>query len=317
MVDWSKTAFIFPGQGSQIVGMGADFSERYPLARQTFEEADDILGMKFSEICFTDPDDLLNETQNTQPALYITSVAILRVLQDLNPSAQVKFTAGHSLGEFTALFLADAYTFADGLKLVRRRGELMNSAGETAPGAMAAILGVDTDIIRQICEDASTQIGQPVVVANDNCPGQIVISGDVQALDKAIELASEAGARKAVKLAVSVAAHSPLMATVSEELNQSIQTTELKAPQLPVYANVSAQPMKTVEDIREELNQQLTQTVRWSETIQNMIADGCETFIEIGSQKVLTGLMRRIDRSAQGIAINTVESLEKFLESAE
>lgn len=316
MVDWSKTAFIFPGQGSQIVGMGADFAERYPIAHQTFEEANDILGMKFSEICFADPDEVLNETQNTQPALYITSIAILRVLQDLMPSAQATFTAGHSLGEFTALFAANSYTFSDGLKLVRRRGELMNAAGESAPGAMAAILGIDTAVLKGICETASSETKQPVVVANDNCPGQTVISGDTHALDRAIELANNAGARKSVKLAVSVAAHSPLMASVSDELNQSIQATELNAPQLPVYANVSAQPMNTVEDIRDELNKQLTQTVRWSETIQNMIADGAETFIEIGSQKVLTGLMRRIDRSAKGIAINTVESLEEFIETS-
>ena len=315
MVDWQKTAFLFPGQGSQEVGMGKDFAETYDIARQTFNEADEILGFSLSTLCFEGPEDELNETINTQPALYVTSIAILRTLQALNPSAQPAFVAGHSLGEFTAFTAAGVLDFESGLRLVRRRGELMQQAGNDNPGAMAALLGMDTDAVYAMCAKISEETGKPLVLANDNCPGQVVISGDSEALDKAVEEAPVLGARRAVKLAVSVAAHSPLMASASAEFEKAIQETIIQAPQIPVYANVTAQPLTDVDAIREEMQQQLTQSVRWTETIQAMISAGADTFVEIGSKDVLSGLMRRIDRDANRVTLNSVEALQAFLES--
>ncbi len=315
MTDWQKTAFLFPGQGSQEVGMGKDFAESYDVARQIFQEADEILGFSLSTMCFAGPEEELNETINTQPALYVTSIAILRTFQDLNPSAQPAFVAGHSLGEFTAFTSAGVLDFESGLRLVRRRGELMQQAGDDNPGAMAALLGMDTDAVQEMCAKISEATGKPLVLANDNCPGQVVISGDSEALDKAVEEAPSLGARRAVKLAVSVAAHSPLMASASAEFEKAIQATTIHAPQIPVYANVTAQPLTDVEAIREEMQKQLTQSVRWTETIQAMISAQADTFVEIGSKDVLSGLMRRIDREANRVTLNSVEALQAFLDS--
>ena len=314
-MDWQKTAFLFPGQGSQVVGMGKDFAGTYDVARDTFNEADEILGFSLSSLCFEGPEEALNETINTQPALYVTSIAILRTLQELNPSAQPAFVAGHSLGEFTAFTAAGVLDFESGLRLVRRRGELMQQAGNDNPGAMAALLGMDTDAVQAMCEKISQETGKPLVLANDNCPGQVVISGDSEALDQAIEEAPALGARRAVKLAVSVAAHSPLMASASAEFEKAIQETTIQAPQIPVYANVTAQPLTAVDIIREEMQQQLTQSVRWTETIQAMISAGADTFVEIGSKDVLSGLIKRIDRKQNRISLNSVGALQAFLEN--
>ncbi|HEX2619050.1 MAG TPA: ACP S-malonyltransferase [Phototrophicaceae bacterium] len=315
MLDWSKTttAFVFPGQGSQFVGMGADVAAAYPAARVIFEQADDLLQTHFSNLCFNGPEDELNDTINTQPALYVCSMALLRVLQTELQEAQPIALAGHSLGELTALTAAGSLSFEDGLRLVRERGRLMKQAGETSPGAMAALLGLDAAKVMEVCQQAQQQTGGNVVLANDNCPGQVVISGEVVALEAAMELAKTAGAKRAVKLAVSVAAHSPLMASASSEFQQAIAATTLHPLRIPVYGNVSAGPLDSLETIREELNNQLTQNVRWTESVQAMIVSGITHFVEIGSKDVLTGLLKRIDRNATGIAVNNLDSLRAFL----
>ena len=315
LMDWKSSAALFPGQGSQIVGMGADFSQSYPVARETFEQADEILGFGLSRVCFEGPGDELDQTIITQPALYVCSIAIWRVLRELIPTAQPAWMAGHSLGEFSALTAADALTFEDGLRLVQARGRFMQQAGEAQPGAMAAILALDINQVELLCAEVSVETGQIIVLANDNCPGQAVVSGNIAAVDRLIERASTAGARRAVKLSVSVAAHSPLMAAALEGFLEVVRSTAFSLPAVPVYGNVSAQPLATAADIKTELDQQLTRSVRWTESMQSIIEAGAETFIEIGSGSVLTGLMRRIDRSRKRVSLNSVAALDALLES--
>lgn len=313
MTDWQTTAFLFPGQGSQEAGMGKDFAEQYVIARETFEQADDILGFSLSKLCWEGSDEELSQTINTQPALYVTSIAILRILQQELPSAKPNWVAGHSLGELTALTASGAMSFEEGLKLVYQRGRLMHQAGEENPGAMAALLALDTDKVKEICESVSKETGETVVLANDNCPGQVVVSGETSAIDRLLEVATEAGAKRAVKLAVSVAAHSPLMASASEAFQKAIAETTIVQPDITIIANVSASSLTSVNEIRDELNQQLTQSVRWTESMQALIDAGVETFVEIGSKDVLSGLMKRIDRSKSRVTLNSVSALEAFL----
>ncbi len=313
MAEWSSVAFLFPGQASQVVGMGKDIADAYPVARQTFEQADDYLGFALSELCFNGPAEELNDTINTQPALYVCSMATLRALQSALPDAVAGFAAGHSFGEFTALAAFGALSFEDGLALVRERGRLMKQAGEQQPGAMAAILALDIDAVRDVCERARAETGGTLVVANDNCPGQVVISGDNTTLDHALTLAKEAGARRALKLAVSIAAHSPLMRSSAEEFRQALTQTTFHVPQIPIYGNVSAAPLTDVEAIRAELGAQLTSPVRWRESMQAMIADGAQTFVEIGPKDVLTGLLRRIDESKATVNLSSAENFREFV----
>ncbi len=315
MINWRKTAAVFPGQGSQVLGMGKDFAEQYEIARHSFAQADELLGFSLSDICWNGPEDLLNQTVNTQPALYVCSLAIWRVMQELVPECEPNWMAGHSLGEFSALTAAGALSFEDGLTLVRRRGELMQKAGQENPGAMAALLGLDVETVEVLCATVSQETQKTVVLANDNCPGQAVISGDESAVDRTVALATESGARRAVKLAVSVAAHSPLMTSASGEFNRAIEATDLEVPQAQLLGNVSADALDSVDDIRKELNQQLTQAVRWTESMRAIVASGAETFVEIGAGTVLSGLMRRIDRKRIRFSLNTVEAMDKFLES--
>lgn len=312
MTDWSNTALVFPGQGAQTVGMGADFAREYPAARDVFAQADAIMGFAFAELCFKGPQEKLDETVNTQPALYVCGVAILRAMQTQFPDLKPLCAAGHSLGEYTALTAAGALSFEDGLRLVAERARLMRDAGAQHPGGMAALLGLEVDALEAVCKNASDQTGKPLVVANDNCPGQLVISGDADALDLGMELAKAAGAKRVVKLAVSVAAHSPLMQPASDALNRSIATTAFTNPQFPVYANVSATPLTDVAAIRDELERQLIESVHWTGSVGAMVAAGVERFIEIGPKDVLTGLLKRIDRSAQGIALNSVDALRNL-----
>jgi [acyl-carrier-protein] S-malonyltransferase len=295
--------------------MGQELAEAFPVAQKTFEQADEILGFALSALCFEGPEESLTDTYNTQPALFVSGIAALRALQSRLPDAAPAFVAGHSLGEFTALTAAGALSFEDGLRLVRERGRLMKQAGEQNPGAMAALLGLNADVVRDLCQRASAETGGVLVLANDNCPGQIVISGDNAALDRGLELAKEAGAKRAVKLAVSIASHSPLMKTVADEFRQVLAETTFNEPTIPVYANVTAQPLNTVDSIRDELGSQLTQSVRWTESVQAMIAAGAQTFLEFGSGNVLCGLLRRIDRSKSGIAVHDVSSLEQVTQS--
>jgi [acyl-carrier-protein] S-malonyltransferase len=313
MIDWTKTAFVFPGQGSQVVGMGSDLASTYSIVRETFEQADELLNVKLSDLCFNGPEDLLNDTVNTQPSLYVCSIAILRALQTECPSAQPIAVAGHSLGEITALAAAEAVTFEDGLRLVQVRAQAMRDAGEGNPGGMAALLGLEVDKANEVCQQAQEETGGVLVVANDNAPGQVVISGDFNTLDVGIERAKAAGAKRGVKLAVSIAAHSPLMGLAAEAFGRKVAETTYNPPRIPVYANVSAVPLRTVDDIRDELNRQLTQNVRWTASVQAMIRDGVTHFIEIGSKDVLTGLLKRIDRSATGAALNSLVSLQTFI----
>jgi [acyl-carrier-protein] S-malonyltransferase len=314
MVDWATAAFVFPGQGSQVVGMGSDLIAAFPAARQTFQQADEILGFALSALCFHGPEEDLNDTLNTQPALYVCGMATLRALQSEIPNVNAAFVAGHSLGEFTALAAAGAVSFEDGLRLVRERGRLMKEAGTKSPGAMAALLGLDAAPVRELCAKASQQTGGVLVLANDNCPGQIVISGDDATLDVGLALAKEAGAKRAVKLVVSIAAHSPLMASASEDFRRVLAVTPFQTPQMPVYGNVNAAPLTSVEAIRDELGNQLTHSVRWTESVAAMIAAGAQHFIEMGPKDVLTGLLRRIDREASATALNSAEAVRKLAE---
>ncbi len=314
MINWTQTAFVFPGQGSQEVGMGADLVKTFPEAEATFALADEVLGFSLSSLCFDGPAEQLNDTLNTQPALYVMGVALLRVLNaafedELRPA----FVAGHSLGEFTALTAAGALNFTDGLRLVRERGRLMNEASQRTPGAMAAILGLEADVIREVCAQASQQTGKPLVLANDNCPGQLVISGDKETLDVALPIATERGAKKAVPLVVSVASHSPLMQSITAEFKQALDNTPFAPPAIPVIGNVQAAPLKTVDEIRAELGAQLVSTVRWTETVQYMEGQGLDTFIELGPKDVLTGLLKRISRASRRITLNSSENVTGFL----
>jgi len=315
MINWSQTAFVFPGQGSQVVGMGKDIAEAYPVAREVFEEADSVLGYGLSSLCFDGPESDLNDTYYTQPALYVCSVAILRALQSRVPVVRPAALAGHSLGELTALTAAGAFDFAEGLQLVQTRGRLMREAGTRTPGAMAALLGLDAPQVRELCERASAEAGGVLVLANDNCPGQIVISGESVAIDHAITIAKDAGARRAIKLAVSIASHSPLMASAAAAFAQALSQVNFQEPAVPVYGNVIAAPLTTADAIHQELEMQLTQPVRWTESIQAMVAAGLGTFVEVGPKDVLTGMIRRIDANAATTNLNSAENLDTFIQS--
>ncbi|MDH5605909.1 MAG: ACP S-malonyltransferase [Anaerolineae bacterium] len=304
-------SIVFPGQGSQEVGMGKDLSQKYPSAKQTYQEADEILGVPLSKISWEGPVDELNDTINTQPALFIHSIAAYRVFQELHPEAQPTFFAGHSLGELSALTAAGAISFEEGMKLVRTRGALMKKAGEVSPGGMAAILGLDIPVVEDICLKAS-QGEESVQIANDNCPGQVVISGASQAVERALPMAQEAGAKRAMPLAVSIAAHSELMLHAQEEFIQAVKSTNISVPRIPVIGNVSAKPLAAIADIQADLQAQLSSRVRWTESVEYMISGGSTTFLEIGTGNVLSGLIRRINRDAERIPLGTPENFETF-----
>jgi len=291
------TAFIFPGQGSQSVGMGHELAEAYSQANQAFEEADDALGFLLSKLMWEGPEDELNDTVNTQPALYVHSMAAQSVFAHLYPDFKPASVAGHSLGELTALSAAGALSFADGLRLVRTRGELMKRAGELSPGGMAAILGLDVLTLEKVCAEASTS-DEIVQVANDNCPGQVVISGMKEAVTRAIEGAKAAGAKRGIPLAVSIAAHSPLMASIQGAWDQAVDACEMRDPQIPVVGNVHAEAMTTAGELRTDIKAQMDSRVRWTESVQAMVKAGVQAFIEVGGGSVLGGLIRRIKPEA-------------------
>lgn len=298
----SGVGYLFPGQGAQEVGMGRDVYDAYAVARETFEAANALLGFALSRLCFEGPKEALDDTINTQPALYVTSVALWRVAiaEGLAPPAQL--IAGHSLGEYSALTAAGALPFEAGIHLVRERGRLMKEAGETHPGRMAAIIALADDAVADLCQAASRD-GESVQVANYNCPGQVVISGAEAAVSRAVALADERGARMTVVLDVSIAAHSPLMAPIQREFAAAVEAAPLQPPEIPVIANLTAQPLTTAGEIRRELIDQLTGSVRWTESIRLMRTRGIETFIEFGPGNVLTGLVKRIDRKARRINV--------------
>jgi [acyl-carrier-protein] S-malonyltransferase len=288
--------------------MGQALVQAEPKAAAVFHQADEILGFSLSKLCWEGPEDALNATENTQPALLVHSVAVWTVFQDRFPQFTPAALAGHSLGEFSALVAAGSLSFEDGLRLVRARGEAMKAAGDDKPGGMAAVLGLDVEQVRQICEQTSQQSSGGVWVANDNCPGQVVVSGDDKALALASHAFSEQGARKVVRLSVSIAAHSPFMEAAQARFASALDATPLGNPTAPVFGNVSAAPLRTAQEIQADLQAQLTATVRWTETIRAMASAGAMTFIEMGSGKVLTGLIRRIDSSLERHNLDEPES---------
>ncbi len=301
-----KLALIFPGQGSQHAGMGKALAKHYPEARKLFDEADAILGRSISQLCFEGPEEDLQRTENTQPALYIMSAAALTALRA--EGIEGAATAGHSLGEYSALYAAGALDFATGLKLVQARGRAMEAAGRQHPGTMAAVLGLEDAKVDEICAAASH--GDSVVVAaNLNSPGQVVISGDEVALDRALEKAKEAGAKRALKLKVGGAFHSPLMESAVEMLRPELETATISPPESRFVANVTADFVSDPEAIREGLLRQITSCVRWTGSIEKLREAGFTRFVEVGSGKVLTGLLRRIDKGLKGANFGSPEDL--------
>ncbi|MEA3344861.1 MAG: ACP S-malonyltransferase [Chloroflexota bacterium] len=300
-------ACVFPGQGSQHVGMGQKLYKAHPLARQVFAQASDILGLDLASLCFRGPEEVLTDTLNVQPAILTLSIALWNVLQE-SPfnSPHPMFLAGHSLGEYSALVAAGALEFADALRLVRRRGELMQAAGRENPGGMAAVIGLDSETVERVCARAKERTGGTLGVANHNSPDQIVISGDHASLEEAMSLAEEEGARHVIPLAVSVASHSPFMAPAAKVLGGILEFTHIRRARTPVVANVSAQPIVEPEEIRRELVSQLTGPVRWVESVEYMIAQGVDTFVEVGPGDVLRGLIRRIDREVERRGIEDI-----------
>lgn len=306
----SKRAFIFPGQGSQYPGMGKDLADNFKVAAETFAEADDALGFKLSELCFSGPEEDLKLTTNTQPAILTASTAALRVLR-AESGLLPDFLAGHSLGEFSALVASGALGFADAVRTVRLRGKFMQEAVPVGVGAMAAILSVEADVLAGICREAEQ--GEIVSPANFNSPGQIVIAGHASAVNRAIEIAKERGYRKAMLLPVSAPFHSALMVPAGERLREVLDTIELNDMQIPVVTNVEASANQDKSRIKGLLVTQVSAPVRWDESVRQMIKDGVTSFIEIGPGKVLSGLVKRIDKEVQTLNVEDAKGLQSLL----
>ncbi|RKD88411.1 ACP S-malonyltransferase [Mangrovibacterium diazotrophicum] len=293
-------AFVFPGQGAQFPGMGKDLYENSPLAKELFDKANEILGFNITEIMFEGTVDDLKQTKVTQPAIFLHSVILAKTQKEFSP----EMVAGHSLGEFSALVANGALTFEDGLKLVSQRAQAMQKACEMQPSTMAAIVGLDDATVEEAC----ASIDEVVVAANYNCPGQLVISGSIEGIDKACEVLTEKGAKRALKLVVGGAFHSPLMEPAREELAAAIEATTISTPICPVYQNVNAQPVSDPAVIKENLIAQLTAPVKWTQTVENMLKDGATSFTEIGPGKVLQGLIKKVDRQAETAGIDSYVS---------
>ena len=297
-------AFLFPGQGSQYVGMGLAWYRASSEARIFCDRADALLGHALTELCFAGPEAQLNQTEFTQPALFVIALAMWQAAKTTLPSPV--FVAGHSLGEFSALVVAGALDFETGLCLVAERGRLMARAGESAPGGMAVLLGATLATAESLCDAAAAASGQPLVIANDNCPGQVVISGALAALDAASTLAVEHGVRRVQRLAVSVAPHSILMSEAQAAFAELLAVAPLRAPEVPVVLNVTAAPLSTPDEIRQALLRQLTSPVRWRESLLWMAAQGVDHFFEVGPKDVLTGLARRTLPDARAEALEAL-----------
>ncbi|TCM57697.1 [acyl-carrier-protein] S-malonyltransferase [Rhizobium sp. PP-F2F-G48] len=306
-------AFTFPGQGSQAVGMGRDLAEAFPEASAVFAEVDDALGEKLSDVMWNGPEDRLTLTANAQPALMAVSLAAIRVLEarGLDLLKHVDFVAGHSLGEYSALCAAGTFSLADTARLLRIRGNAMQAAVPVGQGAMAAIIGLDHEAVQALCAEMS-EIG-PCQIANDNGGGQLVISGDRQAVEKAAKQASDSGAKRAIILPVSAPFHSALMAPAADAMREALATVKRRDPVVPLIANVRATPVTSADEIVDLLVEQVTGQVRWRETVEWFGANGVTTLYEVGSGKVLTGLARRIDKSVTGLAVNAPADIEAVL----
>lgn len=300
----SKTALLFAGQGAQTVGMGKDFAESIPSARAWFDRANSALGYDLASICFTGPEAELTKTENAQPGIFLVSWVAFQLLTERVPALQFGATAGLSLGEFTALTAADAMTFEEGLKLVRQRGRFMQEACDATRGRMAAIIGLDEAPTREVCAEAG------VALANLNCPGQLVISGETAKIARACELAQAKGARRALPLTVAGAYHSPLMASAQPKLEAELGRITLNAPAIPVVSNVTAEPHADAETIRARLIEQVTSSVRWEASMRYLLAQGFTRFIELGPGTALSGFMKRIDKMAQMLNVADLPSLE-------
>ena len=292
-------AYVFPGQGAQYPGMGKDLYEKSPLAKELFEKANEILGFRITDIMFDGTDEDLRQTKVTQPAIFLHSVLLAKTLENFQP----EMVAGHSLGEFSALVANGTLSFEDGLRLVSKRAQAMQKACEAEPSTMAAIVGLDDEIVEEVC----ASIYEVVVPANYNCPGQLVISGSFAGIDKACEALTARGAKRALKLSVGGAFHSPLMEPAREELADAIEATPFSTPVCPIYQNVNAQPTSDPEIIKKNLIAQLTAPVKWTQTAKNMIEGGATLFTEIGPGKVLQGLIKKVDKTAEVAGVQSFE----------
>lgn len=306
-----KTAFLFPGQGSQYVGMGADLYETEPSAKAVFDAADEAIGFSLSTLCFNGPEENLRLTANTQPAILTASIAVLRVLNE-KCGIRPDFTAGHSLGEYSALVAADALAFEDAVQIVRARGQYMEEAVPAGQGAMAAIMGMERDTLDAVCQQVTAD-GHPVQLANLNSPGQIVISGSAEGVARASEAAKAAGAKRAIPLNVSGPFHSMLMKPAADKLETKLSDYTVNDAYVPVVANVGARPVRESDEIRSALIQQVAAPVLWEDTVRYLIEQGVDRFIEIGPGTVLTGLVKKVDRSVQTLSIQDAATLEKAL----
>ncbi len=311
MTPGKGTGLLFPGQGSQFVGMGRDLAQRFPEARAAFEEADEALGFPLSRLCWEGPEEELTLTVNAQPAILAHSVAVWRVLGERCPA--VAMAAGHSLGEFSAHVAAGTLSFTDAARTVRRRGELMLRSGNERPGTMAAVLGLDDAATDAVCREASGAGEGVVVAANFNAPGQIVVSGDVAAVRRAEEMARTAGAKRVLPLNVSGAFHSPLMQVARQGLEVQLQAVELRNPVFPVVSNVTARPVREAAEAKRLLVEQLTSPVRWVASLRTMLDGGCVGFLEMGPGSVLAGLLKRVDRSVPSRSLGTADELASYL----
>jgi [acyl-carrier-protein] S-malonyltransferase len=301
--------FMFPGQGSQYVGMGYNLYTAYTSAREIFQQADGVLGIEVSHLCFKGPEEALNDTFNTQPAILTASIATLHALEE-NGVTNPAYVAGHSLGEFSALVAAGVLSFENGLKVVRERGRVMRQADDKSPGGMAAIIALDRETVEKICAEAQEQTGEYVGIANDNCPGQIVISGTEAALGIAMPQAKEQGAKIVKRLAVSIGAHSPLMADAAAEFRRILEATPFQTPSVPVVANATAGPLTDPDEIRKAVAKQLTSPINWTDSMRWLIDQGVTRFVEVGPKDVLTKLIKRIDRGVERSTSDQVLGIE-------
>ncbi len=300
----SKTALLFAGQGAQAVGMGKDFAEKFPSAKGWFDRASDALGYDLASICFNGPEPELTKTENAQPGIFLVSWVAFQLLKEQAPALQFDATAGLSLGEFTALAAAGAMSFEDGLRVVRERGKFMQEACDVTRGGMAAVIGLDEAPTREVCAEAG------VVLANLNCPGQLVISGETDKIAKAVELAKAKGAKRAIPLPVAGAYHSPLMASAQSKLQAELSKITISSPAVPVISNVTALPQGTPTDISSRLVEQVTSSVLWEKSMRYLLAQGFRRFIEFGPGTALSGFMKRIEKSAQMLNVADVASLD-------